>query len=443
MSWLNKKLKNRKHTKLAQAILICLCLLLSFNNNFFKTVSDQYQFDVFLIDNQSLIWGRIAHSDQNGMFADGLFMGRCFPVPDDCEGNDSKCAKRYQKKIYLNKHKFEEYVAYESHPAFQTLFFTSINSIFNFDPNFSVSLFLFLTALINAIVVTVLIMTIFGRFGNFVTFFIAVALIFNYWFVCYGNELLMFFGFLLIPLIVSWRVFEKASIEKRGVDLRGFLYIFLAILIKCLFTGFEFISCAVLSVIVPVIFFSGTKFLELKKSFWQLILLGFASIAAILFTVGVLGIQIGGFSDFGSGIELLRSRFILRTVGVGVISQESLNIFSVLNTYFNIEAISFTESIHSSFKGILIIILIASLFLLLIKKHGKLIITSLVAFLVSISWLILFRQHAVVHPHINPIICYIPFLFFGFAIIGLAIQEMFFLTISKTAGILSKGGNEK
>jgi len=85
--------------KKIEFFLIWIMMLLPFYNNFFYTVDSQHQFDVFMEGTQSLVWARIANSDQNGIFSDGLLMGRCYPVSKECEGNNSLCAKRYQKEL--------------------------------------------------------------------------------------------------------------------------------------------------------------------------------------------------------------------------------------------------------------------------------------------------------------------------------------------------------
>ena len=119
------------------------------------------------------------------------------------------------------------------------------------------------------------------------------------------------------------------------------------------------------------------------------------------------------------------SRFIYRTVGVGQISPERLELLSVINVYFNDQAIKFTESIRVNFKSLFIIHLIAVIFLIFIRKYKALIVASFVAFLVSLSWIVFFRQHAAVHTHIDPIIWYLPYFFFAYAIVGLALKEVF------------------
>ena len=425
--------------KKIEFFLIWIMMLLPFYNNFFYTVDSQHQFDVFMEGTQSLVWARIANSDQNGIFSDGLLMGRCYPVSKECEGNNSLCAKRYQKEIYIKKHKIDRYDLYKSHSAFHTLLFTSINKIFNFNPKTMVNLFKFLTALINAFIFTVLITMIFSRYGIFITLFITLFLILNFWFICYGNELYMFFGFMFIPLIISWKVFESYSDKNNLSYTKMYFFITLAILFKCLLTGFEFISCSVLMVFVPIVFFSIERKWKITRFLFNNILASISIILGVVIAMVILCFQIS-FVDVNVGIEHMLSRFIERTAGAGVdlaneIAPERLELFTVLKLYLTTTAINTFRFIHTLFWQLLFFHILACVILLSFRKYKALIVASLVAFLASVSWLILFRQHAAVHTHLDPIIWYMPYLFFAFALVGLAVKEVGLIIIKKTKNL--------
>ncbi|PCJ27654.1 MAG: hypothetical protein COA97_03285 [Flavobacteriales bacterium] len=421
------KLFKIKKTKYVEFVLILVLMLMPFYNNFFKTVASQYHFDVFMVDTQSLVWGRIANSDQNGIFSEGLFMGRCYPVPEECEGNNSKCAKRYQKKIYLNKYNIERFDIYKTHPAFHTLFYTCLNKILNLKPDRKVDLFMFITALINAFIFTFLITILFGRYGLFITFFITFFLLLNYWFVCYGNEMYMFIGFMFIPLVVAWKVFKEELSNSKVL-----LFITLAVLVKYLLTGFEFISCSVLMVFVPIVFFAIENKWKLKKIIFNSVLSVAAVLIATFLVLLVLSLQLWLLEgDFYAGIEHLMSRFVYRTVGAGEITPDRLELLSVMNFYWNESAIKLSETIVFSFGALVFLHFGASLLLLFFKKHKGLIAASFVALFVSLSWFVLFRQHAAVHLHVDPIVWYMPYLFFAFAVLGVLLKELFLISHKK------------
>ncbi|PCI98988.1 MAG: hypothetical protein COB15_04820 [Flavobacteriales bacterium] len=416
--------------KKIQFLLIWGLLLLSFNNNFFKTMDSQYHFDVFMDGTQSLVWGRIANSEQNGLFSDGMLMGRCYPTPKECNGNNSICAKRFQKKIFLNKYKIENYQVYKSHPAIHTLIFTLINTLLDYEPNVMVELFLFITALINAFIFAILIHLIFDKYGMFIKFFIAIALIFNFWFICYGNEMYMFFGFMFLPLIITWKIFSDINAGKEINNVQIFLYITLSVFLKYLFTGFEFISCSVLMIFIPIIYFGIDKKNYYKNVFLSGVLAGLAIVFGVIIALCVLCLQLWSLEgSFNEAFIHIFSRFMYRTAGESAIDPEKLKVLSVLKYYLQERAIDYNRNFQFSFEQLVWYYIISVASLSFFKKYKSLILASVVALLASISWLVIFRQHSVIHTHVDPIVWYMPFLFFAFAIIGLAIKELslFFL----------------
>ena len=419
-------------SKYLKFTFIWIILFLSFYNNFFHTMDSQYHFDVFMDGTQSLVWARIARADQHGVFSDGMLMGRCYPVPDECEGNNSLCAKRYQTKIYLNKHKIERYDIYKSHPAFQALIFTSIDAIFNFEPSLNIKIFKFLTALFNSLIITLLIIMLFNRYGNFVIIFITVISLFNFWLVCFGNELYMFIGFLLIPLLVSWKLYEYESLGNSISNLKKFIIIMFAVLIKCLFTGFEFITCSVLMIFIPLFFFAIENKWNFKRLLLNNIIVTIGITTAALITFLILCIQkwtVEG--DFYTGFDHIIGQFVLRTVGINDLPPEKLNLISVFSIYLNELAIRQGSVILVSFKDIVIYHIFGSILLLILKKYKSLVIVSWISMIVSTSWLVIFREHSVIHAHVDPIIWYMPYIFFALAVIGISIKEVVLYIISK------------
>lgn len=404
-------------------------LFFPFYNNLFKTVDSPNFFNTFQDGNQSLVIARMAIADQKGLFYKALFLGRCFPVAEKCNGNDTPCAKAYQKEILFKKLPIDYYSIYKSHPGFHALFYSSIYKLLgeSISPEKKLDIIYLIIALINSFIIALLIIMIFYQYGVFVVSFITIFSILNLWLVCFGNELMMFIGILLIPLLLLWSLYSHSAINNIP-SWKKILVVAIGIIIKVMFTGFEFISCSLFMVSIPILYFAlenKWRFkVFMKEAIW--ISLGIFIGMSLMFLLIAIQIKIAEDSSISDGFNYLMERFVLRTTGENTIPPEQLKLRTILNQYFNTYAIRQRWiGVEISFKSLVLCHIISSFMLLIFKQFKNITITSWLAFLVSISWLVLFRQHSAVHTHINPIIWYLPYMFFAYAIIALSIQVLF------------------
>jgi hypothetical protein len=219
--------------------------------------------------------------------------------------------------------------------------------------------------------------------------------------------------------------------------------------IKCLFTGFEFISSALA---MP---FSALFYFALRDRWaWADFARRFAAaalgaITGSLAALGVLVLQISSvLGSFSQAFEYILFTFGKRTYGdaaqYGSLEAESLraNVFSVLNTYLQGRALNFNGIFHLSLPWLEIpywqIFILFAFFTLVYfvrdrfaggfpqrRKAVTIVMVTWLSALAPLSWFVVFKAHSYVHTQLNFIIWQMPFTLLGFAMCGFILANVF------------------
>jgi hypothetical protein len=216
---------------------------------------------------------------------------------------------------------------------------------------------------------------------------------------------------------------------------RALLLSSIAFFFKCILTGFELITSSLLAPIVMLAFvlkLNGfRKDLIGKKLF--LLFVGMGS--ALILTIAVLTVQIsmvrGSYRD---GIVHFIDRLETRTIGSRIPEQiwsnspidEGSTALEVVTYYgSNLQALTlFSLKKYQLFgvryRTIFILYFSASIvgFLFTNAKLNVLISIGWLSFLAPISWLVIFKAHALIHPQLDVLVWFLPTLFFVYASFG-------------------------
>jgi hypothetical protein len=222
--------------------------------------------------------------------------------------------------------------------------------------------------------------------------------------------------------------------------------VFSLVLIKCVFNGYEFISTALIMMMVPFIFYSAVNRLSVRKFFTAALVAVASSGLAILFSFVILIFQIAAITgSLKTGINHIVISLEKRTYGnpadFSKSFQDSLssNPTEVLSTY--LQGVYFDKNFIPRQKPpengfsvrywhlVTIFGMVSAILFIFRKRFGpmqrkdlSLILTAWFSILAPLSWLIIFKAHSFIHTHMDFIVWQMPYTLFGFAICGLTLN---------------------
>lgn len=424
-------------------ILFFFILFLSYTTNLWK-VSYEYEFYNMDWYDETNIYGRLARSEKDGIFSYGGLTGKNIAPTDDNDHYLEQCRNQYF--YYIANEPFEgDFIAYCSQPGGQGILYSTLSKLLPFSASIKVKIYLAINSALVAFCFILLLGWVLRNY-NFTTTIVTFLLIFlSPWINNFAHNLWWSLWSFFIPFLSMLLYLERCKKDPSKYSNRKLFFIlFLAVLIKCFITGFEFISTTLLASLCPLVYFwilEKRKFRDLVKSS---LIAGSAIFFAIIITILILIIQIRALlGSYKDGINHLVYSFIKRTSfnqvetdidtvytnhGIGDILSIYLKGNAFRFGFLNNEGYSF-----NFFCFVLILVICAGIIIYIsrksnanIKNNDKaLLITAFFSILSPLSWLILFRQHAYIHVFLDYIVWYIPFLLYVFVIIGYTIHLIF------------------
>ncbi|MFR9166526.1 MAG: hypothetical protein ACLVKO_10035 [Dysgonomonas sp.] len=271
---------------------------------------------------------------------------------------------------------------------------------------------------------------VFRNYG-FLTSIITFGLIFlSPWIIKFGHNLWWAFWSFYIPFLTMLLVYEKNYPNtKKFSPAKIFLFMYFAVFLKCFFTGFEFISATLMAAFSPIVYYLILEKETFKKTVITFVKNSIAALMGVITAMVILILQIKvkeGF--FMNGINHIINSYLIRTT-LDPAKEIPMSTGEILKQYI-FEGYPFPLhtliGIKLSFATLLTVILIFSMLILYLSKDRHKIIALLAATLFSVlaplSWFLIFKEHAATHPFLNYVVWYIPFLLYGFIIIGLGIS---------------------
>lgn len=427
-----------KKKKVLFFLVSVIVLQLGFYLNFWN-VANQYWFDDFQRTSESLIVGRLAASENEGIFFKAGLLGRYYTKKEDRFNQNPY----YEEGLEANRN---IYVPYYSQIGGQALIFVLIAKISPFSNATNLDIFKFCTSLLFAVILSLFLVWVHKKYGWFSAVITLMLFLLSHWLTVFGRNLYWVTGALYIPFIVMLFVLDRECIRrKREITLKAIGGIsILLVFVKCFLSGFELITTSLLMFIVPCAYYSVIDQWGVKKLIYRLISVGTGAIIAVSVYLSILLYQLSMVKgSLAKGLEHLIYSFSKRTSGTSEdlpeIYKESLesSITTVLDKYWNGTAIDLNtfvripwESFFRIDYGELLLMFIIFSTLIFVnkkisittyinfKKNHALVVATWLSFSAPLSWFIIFKGHSYIHTHTNFIAWYMPFCLFGFATIG-------------------------
>lgn len=376
---------------------------------------------------EMLIIGKLLNSQQGGIFEDGGFTG-IFYTDRDFSSRNLAGKKSYAKFVNDEHPKKYYYWAYKSQIGGQAILYSVFDKIFGLDNNVEILIFRMLNSLSLSVLLTLILVWVKRKFG-LVTCVISFLLILpNYWIFLYGKSTWWCNWVYFLPFVYSLFYFEK---NKGDYSIKKYISIFsLLFFVKFWFTGFEFITVFLISSAIPYIYyvFENKLYFYFKFIWSHVLIVVIPLILTVLFQLYQFKLLTG---NFGDGIAHLVDAYSRRANGEYIYKGD----YAYLNTLkqYHLDIIlryvggSFINEDFIKLPFIVIIILgiISSVFLYVKNIDRKLIATTWFSMAAPLSWLILFKEHAHIHPHVDFFIWYCPFLILLIIVISLALSFFF------------------
>ncbi|GEM_PF-2503319 len=376
---------------------------------------------------ETLVIGKLLNSEQNGIFEDGGFTG-IFYVDSNLSSKNVAGKKSYEKYINNEKPKKYSYWAYKSQIGGQAILYSLFEKAFGLDNMVNITIFRMFNSIFLSVLLTLFLVWVRNKYGMLTAIVTFLLILPNYWIFLYGKSAWWCSWVYFLPFVYSLFFFEK---NNQKPDFKKYVIVFSVLFfIKFWFTGFEFITVFLISSAIPYIYYV----FENKVSFYinfitrHIIILVVPLIATTLFQLYQFKLLTGSFQD---GVNHLLDAYSRRANGGYSYSGE----YSYLNTFKKYHADIVFRYIGGSFMTedfiklpfviILAIGFCCSVFLYFKKIERRLVFTTWFSILAPLSWLILFKEHAHIHPHVDFFIWYCPFLILLILLISISITFYF------------------
>jgi hypothetical protein len=432
-------------------ILSTLVLFAGFFKNFWR-VAGQEWFSNFELDTESLILGRMVESRQAGIFSMGGLpgSGSLSDVPLLQYTNDPS----FQYLSYYNGTKFESFLPYESQIGGQGMFFSLLDKIMPLPYRLKLGSFHAFTALLSTIALTVIILWFYLEFGSSVGLTLFISTVFSPWLVVFGKNLWFSLWAFFLPMIVMMYFLRKFKLSTNRQLLLFGLLVFLGILAKCIFNGYEYITTTLIMTVVPFIFYSISNRVSFRKFLIGSLTAAFSSLMAILMSFIILCIQIASVEgSFQKGIDHIlfslekRSYADVNYLPAEYAASLNANPVEVVSTYLNGTFMDFNNylpTLNSNLSRnffrirywyLIILFGIMSALVILTKSRKRLtdeerrrknalVAATWFSILAPLSWFIIFKAHSYIHTQMNFVVWQMPFTLFGFAVCGLFVKTL-------------------
>jgi hypothetical protein len=254
-------------------------------------------------------------------------------------------------------------------------------------------------------------------------------------------------GIFYLPFVVALWYNEKYEKKVTRPLTVIFLLMFVTVLLKCLLTGFEYITTTLVMSVTPWIFYAVCNQWSWKSFVKRIVVASSGALSAVLTTLVWLSIQLSFMKgSIGAGFDYIMYSFGKRTYrseGVEQIFKESTNsnVWDVLTAYWNSYAFDlghwcanpFWQYIcRIRFGSCIIIFFVFTVLILLsqsIDKHPvfrrqqtALSVMLWISMLAPLSWFVIFKGHSYIHTHMNSIVWHMPFMLLGATFVGSAVK---------------------
>ena len=427
----------KKTSKITMQNIFCvICfavLFLGFYDNFWslarKESFNSRSFDEF---SECLAIGRIARSEKEGVFSHGALPGVNYD-PSVMPPNADIWFEVYlkQRTDYVADDIPDSYQTYKSQSGGQFILYGILQQVLPLGNDIKLQIYYCINAVLSALCFTLLLGWVFRNFGLITGIITLLFIMMSSWLTFFGNSLWWGLWASYIPFITMLLVMEYNHRTKKLSSGRILFYLFLSVFAKCVFNGYEFISTALVATMCPIIFYSFFEKQKLRSFISYFIKASLTAIIAVLAQMLILITQIRIVTgSFAAGIDYIITSYTRRSFS----ADDDLAHYPysfIFKKYLKGDVFQwdFLSRDSHTFYFAYLILLIAVLGVVVFylsknldqfrkRFNQSLLLTTIVSSIAPISWLIVFKQHSVNHFHLDYIVWYMPFLLFGFVIVG-------------------------
>ncbi len=418
-----------------------LLLFPSYYENAWNAVPDE-DFHGWRIAFDRSVIARLVQSRQDGIFSASGLLGLGDSGEKWAFGPESDA---HQLNTYLNYGEFNEYLVYKSHPGFQGITLSFLDLITSTSPASNLNIYHALIALLSAGIVALFSAMIAIEFGWLSGIFILLFSAFAEWMILPSGSLYWNLWSFYVPFITCLFMLTRSKRISRYEDRRIHWAIFIAILIKILYTGFELITTVLIMTTVPLVFYAIYNRWDLKTFASRIIKVGVVSLIATLVGLTILSVQIAlNDGNFSSAYEYISQTLDRRATGnpedytAEYADSMSVSVLVVIKQYLIARSftVNFVKSsfsvaygqiflVFSLFTGIIIAKYRLKLFSITHNKELAIIVTTWYSILAPLSWYTIFKPTSYIHTFIFPMAWQMPFTLLGFALCGYVITDLF------------------
>jgi hypothetical protein len=387
---------------------------------------------------ERVVIARIAASEQMGICTGGGLLGLA-----NAQGWDFDADRQYV--IYESGEKIENYLAYKSHPGFQGIVFSVLDLVTPFTPSQNIVGIRLISVLFTAFMLALFCAWLAIEFGWLGATFVMLFSAFSEWMILPAANSYWSLWALYLPFITGILALDRFSKSRIYSGRKIYLSIFIAALVKVLFTGFEMITTAWIMATVPFVYYAITGRWTWKVVARRLVLLGIVLLAATLVGLVILSVQIAANDgDIFTAYEHILDRLNRRALGdpdkYSGQHAESLrvSVFTVLKIYLQMNAFNTKSPPHPWQVPYWILIAIFAFFTIVFIMTHKyrhksampvrglaLVIATWFSITAPLSWFIIFKPTSYIHSFLFPMAWQMPFVLMGFALSGYVIQNLF------------------
>lgn len=445
-------------------LFICLIIfILNSYSNFFGLVRED-KFDGFDLFSEALISGRLAKSEKEGVFSVAGFPGVNYDKDAVATKDINKLSMKDRSDVVLEVRGFQltyyegkektpdEFFPYLSQPGGQGIFFSILSKISPFNNVMNFKIFKFINVLLLAFCLTLFISWCYRNYSFLSGFFVLFFLTVSPFVINIGSLIWWSLWALYLPFITVLLLLDKKHKNPNSISyLKILLWTYIVFLVKCIFTGFEFAPTIIFSITPPIVYYF---YLEKKKissfivfSFKMLFTVTLACVSGMAVLITQLKFY---FGTWGEATNYIVNSFLRRASLEHADYEVPKNaIYLIFKKYLKGNAFDIyifeKYNIVIPYIAVFALVVISMLVIFFFYrktqfsvKYNALLLAFIVSLICPYSWFFIFKEHALVHLHIDYIVWYLPFLLFGFAIIGTALNVLIQYLKSrsvKTSGI--------
>ncbi|MFT5244730.1 MAG: hypothetical protein ACI8QQ_002675 [Psychroserpens sp.] len=396
-------------------------LTFSYTNNGLHALSKGY-FSHFQTSSEGLIINRVVKNRSEPYFDKGGLPGWFNPAYPFSR------SKSYAYYLYTQGENHESFSFYKTHHGTQALIYSVLDQyLLSFlSPSNRFYALHLITAFVNSLVFMLLIWQLKRVFElkKITLLLLVFSMAFAQFLVPFGNNLWWAVGSFYIPFIICLWISNKGKSNSTII-----LYAAIAMFLKYLFTGYEFITTIwIMSLLACIITLPTFNIKQIiKATLYPALGFLFATITSMTLIVTQIRMADGTWK---AGWDHLIFSFLKRSHGnsssLPEVYAASLDaqLFPVIKNYFTTVWLDISHLIGDGLPiflrvikwwevvALFLVILTTNLLLNLNQKLNRIAILTGLSFLAPFSWLIIFKGHSYIHQHMNHIIWWMPTSFF-------------------------------